>query len=51
MEPNLRALEIERSQKKPTQNLSAYDYVLRAMPNLYLHTTKKREQLEAIACN
>ncbi|MBV8764161.1 MAG: adenylate cyclase [Hyphomicrobiales bacterium] len=33
--PNLQLAEIERAQQKPTQNLLAYDFYLRALPPLY----------------
>ncbi len=36
IQPNLRAAEIERAQRKPPENLQAYDLMLRALP--YFHT-------------
>ena len=43
IEPKLRMAEIERALRKPTENLQAYDLVLRALPNLRQLT---RESLE-----
>ena len=43
IEPRLRMAEIERALRKPTENLQAYDLMLRALPNLR-HLT--RESLE-----
>jgi adenylate cyclase len=43
IEPKLRMAEIERALRKPTENLQAYDLMLRALPNLR-HLT--RESLE-----
>jgi adenylate cyclase len=42
IEPNLRAAEIVRAQRKPTESLRAYDLVLRAQPLL---ATRSRENL------
>jgi len=36
--PQLERAEIERAKHKPTENLDAYDYYLRAMANLHLGT-------------
>jgi TolB-like protein len=36
--PKLERAEIERAQRKPTENLHAYDYYLRALFSLYRHT-------------
>ena len=36
--PQLERAEIERAKRKPTGNLSAYDYYLRGMANLHLGT-------------
>jgi TolB-like protein len=36
--PKLEKAEIERSRRKPTENLDAYDYYLRGMAALYLFT-------------
>ena len=36
--PRLEQAEIERAKRKPTQNLDAYDYYLRAMASLYQWT-------------
>ena len=38
IEPSLRAAEIERARRKPTENLQAYDFVLRALPHYYTFT-------------
>jgi TolB-like protein/class 3 adenylate cyclase len=38
IEPNLRAAEIERARRKPTENLQAYDLMLRAWPHYYTFT-------------
>jgi adenylate cyclase len=36
--PQLERAEIERAQRKPTENLQAYDYYLRALFSTYQHT-------------
>ena len=41
IEPNVRAAEIQRAQRKPTANLQAYDLLLRALP----HLSRAREGL------
>jgi adenylate cyclase len=38
IEPNVRAAEIQRAQRKPAANLQAYDLLLRALPHLYGRT-------------
>jgi hypothetical protein len=38
VEPSLRLAEIERAQKKPTDNLDAYDLHLRALPAINAYT-------------
>ena len=38
VEPNLRLAEIERAQRKPTNNLDAYDLYLRALPCINAYT-------------
>jgi adenylate cyclase len=38
IEPNVRAAEIQRAQRKPAENLQAYDLLLRALPHLYGRT-------------
>ena len=35
IEPTLRKVEIERSRRKPVENLDAYDLYLRALPHVY----------------
>jgi TolB-like protein/Flp pilus assembly protein TadD len=46
IEPKLRHAEIERSRRKPTESLRAYDYFLRALANFHLAT--KEPNLEAV---
>ena len=36
VEPSVRKSEIERSRRKPPENLAAYDLCLRALPHIYL---------------
>jgi TolB-like protein len=38
IEPNVRAAEIQRAQRKPAANLHAYDLLLRALPHFYGRT-------------
>ena len=38
IEPNVRAAEIQRAQRKPAENLQAYDVMLRALPPFYSRT-------------
>jgi len=38
VEPRLRLAEIERAQRKPTDNLDAYDLYLRALPSINAYT-------------
>jgi len=38
IEPRLQRAEIERSKRKPTENLDAYDYFLRGLESLHLYT-------------
>jgi TolB-like protein len=38
IEPNIRAAEIQRAQRKPAANLQAYDLLLRALPPFYSRT-------------
>src|SRR6516162_3419403 len=38
IEPNVRAAEIQRAQRKPAENLQAYDLMLRALPPFYGRT-------------
>jgi adenylate cyclase len=35
IEPSLRQAEIDRTKRKPPDNLDAYDFVLRALPHAY----------------
>ena len=39
MEPSLRRAELIRSRRRPTDNLDAYDFLLRALPNIMTVTT------------
>jgi adenylate cyclase len=41
VEPSLRLAEIERARSKPTANLQAYDYVLRAWHNLGMSSSEQ----------
>jgi adenylate cyclase len=43
IEPKIRSAEIERALRKPTENLRAYDLVLRALPHMNSHV---RERLQ-----
>jgi adenylate cyclase len=54
LEPRIRHVEIERATRKPTANLNAYDFYLRAMPGFYARTREgydsaKRLLGEAVA--
>jgi TolB-like protein len=54
LEPRIRHAEIERATRKPTANLNAYDFYLRAMPGFYARTREgydsaKRLLGEAVA--
>jgi adenylate cyclase len=44
IEPKLRMAEIERALRKPTENLQAYDLMLRALPNLRHLTRRSLEE-------
>ncbi len=44
IEPKLRSSEIERSRRKPTTNLNAYDYFLRALPHAHAMTQEGNEE-------
>jgi adenylate cyclase len=44
IEPTMRAAEIERAQRKPTENLQAYDLTLRALPHIYSLSEKRVEE-------
>jgi len=46
VEPSLRLAEIERAQRKPTENLDAYDLYLRALPAIDVYTRAGFEQAE-----
>ena len=45
--PQLRALEIRRSQAKPTENLHAYDFFLRALPEIHEQSEDSVKRAEA----
>jgi adenylate cyclase len=47
IEPNLRAAEILRAQRKPAENLQAYDLMLRALPHLQLQARSRKSLNEA----
>ena len=42
--PKLEQAEIERAKRKPTENLDAYDYYLRAMASLYQWTRESNNE-------
>ncbi len=44
IEPSLRRAEIERSKRKPPENVRAYDLYLRALPHLYAMRPDDNEQ-------
>jgi adenylate cyclase len=44
IEPKLRSSEIERSRRKPTTNLNAYDCFLRALPHAHAMTKEGNEE-------
>ena len=44
--PQLERAEIARAQRKPTENLQAYDYYLRALANIYRFT--RETNMEAL---
>lgn len=46
--PSLRAREIRRSQAKPTENLHAYDFFLRALPEIHAQTDASAARAEAL---
>ena len=46
--PNLRAREIRRSQAKPTESLHAYDFFLRALPEIHAQTEASAARAEAL---
>ena len=47
IEPNLRAVEVERARYKPTDNLDAYDLYLRALPEFVLRHRRRISSLRA----
>jgi TolB-like protein len=46
--PSLQAREIRRSQAKPTANLHAYDFFLRALPEIHAQTKESAARAEAL---
>ncbi len=48
VEPSLRLAEIERAQRKPTDNLDAYDLYLRALPAINVYTRAGFEEAEGL---
>jgi len=44
IEPKIRSAEIERAQRKPTENLQAYDLALRALPHMYSFSRERVEE-------
>ena len=48
VEPSLRLAEIERAQRKPTENLDAYDLYLRALPAINVYTRAGFEEAEGL---
>ena len=44
--PSVRALEIRRSQAKPTENLHAYDFFLRALPEIHEQSEESVKRAE-----
>jgi len=44
IEPSLRRAEIERSKRKPPENMGAYDLYLRALPHIYAMRPDDNEQ-------
>ena len=48
IEPSLRRAEIERSKRKPPENMGAYDLYLKALPHLYAMRPDDNEQALAL---
>ena len=46
--PSVRAVEIRRSQAKPTANLDAYDYFLRSLPEIHAQSEDSVKRAEAL---
>ncbi|MGA7390484.1 MAG: winged helix-turn-helix domain-containing tetratricopeptide repeat protein [Pseudolabrys sp.] len=46
LQPSIRIAEIERSRRKPPQDLGAYDYAMRAMPHVWV--LEKEESAKAL---
>lgn len=50
LEPSIRSAEIERARRKRPDNLSAYDYTMRALPHVWaLERADNRKALELLA--
>jgi adenylate cyclase len=50
IQPNLLKAEIQRAQRKPTENLQAYDLMLRAWPHFYTRTRESLVEAERLLC-
>ena len=48
IQPNLLKAEIQRAQRKPTENLQAYDLMLRAWPHFYTRTRESLAEAERL---
>ena len=46
--PSVRALEIRRAQAKPTENLRAYDFFLRALPEIHGQSAESTKRADAL---
>jgi TolB-like protein/DNA-binding winged helix-turn-helix (wHTH) protein len=49
IEPRLAQVELERAKRKPTVNLGAYDYYVRALANCYPTTREQSEEVLRLA--
>jgi adenylate cyclase len=50
IQPNLLKAEIQRAQRKPTENLQAYDLMLRSWPHYYTRTRESLAEAERLLC-
>jgi adenylate cyclase len=48
IEPNVRAVEIKRARAKPTENLTAYDLYLRALPDYHAQSEQGIKRAEGL---
>jgi adenylate cyclase len=48
IEPNIRAVEIKRARTKPTENLTAYDLYLRALPDYHAQSEQGIKRAEGL---